>query len=143
MPTIAALPYGFDYPAGKLALLVIDMQRDFVEPGGFGEALGNDVTLLHRAVRPAQSVLKAAREHGLLIVHTREGHRPDLTDCPPSKKARGRLKTGIGDHGPLGRILVRGEAGHDIVKELYPEPGEPVVDKPARARSSRRISTAS
>jgi biuret amidohydrolase len=80
----------------------------------------------------AERVLKAARQGGLLIVHTREGHRADLTDCPPSKKARGRLTAGIGDSGPMGRILVRGEDGHDIVKELYPEPGEPVVDKPGK-----------
>src|SRR5262247_515149 len=132
MVDVKAEPYSFVFDAKPCALLMIDFQRDFVEPGGFGEALGNDVTLLHRAVRPAQRVLKAAREHGLLIVHTREGHRPDLTDCPPSKKARGRLKAGIGDHGPMGRILVRGEAGHDIVKELYPEAGEPVIDKPGK-----------
>jgi len=132
MADIKAEPYPFAFDPETCALLMIDFQRDFVEPGGFGEALGNDVTLLHRALGPAQRVLEAAREHGLLIVHTREGHRPDLTDCPPSKKARGRLKAGIGDHGPMGRILVRGEAGHDIVKELYPEPGEPVVDKPGK-----------
>ena len=132
MADIKAEPYPFAFDPGTCAVLMIDFQRDFVEPGGFGEALGNDVTLLHRALGPAQRVLEAAREHGLLIVHTREGHRPDLTDCPPSKKARGRLKAGIGDHGPMGRILVRGEAGHDIVKELYPEPGEPVVDKPGK-----------
>ena len=132
MADVKAEPYPFVFDPKTCALLMIDFQRDFVEPGGFGEALGNDVTLLHRAVPPAKRVLKAAREHGLLIVHTREGHRPDLTDCPPSKKARGRLTTGIGDHGPMGRILVRGESGHDIVKELYPEPGEPVVDKPGK-----------
>ncbi len=81
---------------------------------------------------PAERVLKAARDKGLLVIHTREGHRTDLTDCPPAKKARGRLKAGIGDPGPMGRILVRGEEGHDIVKELYPGPGEPVVDKPGK-----------
>ena len=132
MPRIKAEPYPYEFDPRTSALLMIDFQRDFVEPGGFGEALGNDVSLLHRAVPPAERVLKAARAHGLLVVHTREGHRPDLTDCPPSKKARGRLKVGIGDHGPMGRILVRGESGHDIVKELYPEPGEPVVDKPGK-----------
>jgi nicotinamidase-related amidase len=132
MPDVKAEPYAFTFDPEATALLMIDFQRDFVDPGGFGEALGNDVSLLRRAVLPAERVLSAARKHGLLIVHTREGHRPDLTDCPPSKKARGRLKAGIGDHGPMGRILVRGEAGHDIVKELHPEAGEPVIDKPGK-----------
>jgi nicotinamidase-related amidase len=108
------------------------MQRDFVDPGGFGEALGNDVSLLRKAIAPTRKVLAAVRERELLVIHTREGHRPDLTDLPPSKKRRGRLKTGIGDAGPMGRILVRGEYGHDIVDELKPAPGEPVVDKPGK-----------
>jgi nicotinamidase-related amidase len=132
MPDIEAEPYAFTFDPRTTAVLMIDFQRDFVEPGGFGEALGNDVSRLGRAVPRAERVLRAARRAGLLVVHTREGHRPDLTDCPSSKRARGRLRTGIGDHGPMGRILVRGEAGHDIVKELYPEPGEPVIDKPGK-----------
>ena len=132
MALVDAEPYEYEFEAPTTALLMIDFQRDFVDPGGFGEALGNDVSLLRRAVPHAERVLKAARQGGLLIVHTREGHRADLTDCPPSKKARGRLTAGIGDSGPMGRILVRGEDGHDIVKELYPEPGEPVVDKPGK-----------
>ena len=132
MALVNAEPYEYEFEAPTTALLMIDFQRDFVDPGGFGEALGNDVSLLRRAVPRAERVLKAARQGGLLIVHTREGHRADLTDCPPSKKARGRLTAGIGDSGPMGRILVRGEDGHDIVKELYPEPGEPVVDKPGK-----------
>jgi len=132
MPDVTAEPYAFTFDPESAALLMIDFQRDFVEPGGFGEALGNDVSLLRRALPAAGRVLRAARERGLLVVHTREGHRPDLTDCPPSKRARGRLEAGIGDDGPMGRILVRGEAGHDIVKELYPEAGEPVVDKPGK-----------
>jgi biuret amidohydrolase len=132
MPAVEAEPYEFDFDPRTTALLMIDFQRDFVDPGGFGEALGNDVSLLRRAVPPAERVLKAARAKGLLVIHTREGHRTDLTDCPPAKKARGRLKAGIGDPGPMGRILVRGEEGHDIVKELYPGPGEPVVDKPGK-----------
>jgi nicotinamidase-related amidase len=132
MPAVNAEPYEFEFDPKTTALLMIDFQRDFVDPGGFGEALGNDVSLLRRAVPHAERVLKAARARGLLVIHTREGHRPDLTDCPPAKKARGRLKAGIGDPGPMGRILVRGEEGHDIVKELYPEPGEPVVDKPGK-----------
>jgi len=132
MPTVDAEPYEFEFDPKTAALVMIDFQRDFVEPGGFGAALGNDVSLLRRAVAPAARVLAAARARGLLVVHTREGHRPDLADCPPSKKARGRLKAGIGDPGPMGRILVRGEPGHDIVTELHPRPGEPVVDKPGK-----------
>jgi biuret amidohydrolase len=132
MAAVNAEPYEFDFDPKTTALVMIDFQRDFVDPGGFGEALGNDVSLLRRAVPPAERVLKAARARGLMVIHTREGHRPDLSDCPPAKKARGRLAAGIGDPGPMGRILVRGEEGHDIVKELYPEPGEPVVDKPGK-----------
>jgi nicotinamidase-related amidase len=132
MSTVKAEPYEFEFDPKTTAVVMIDFQRDFVDPGGFGEALGNDVSLLRRAVPPAEQVLKAARQAGLFVIHTREGHRPDLADCPPAKKARGRLKTGIGDPGPMGRILVRGEYGHDIVKELQPEPGEPVVDKPGK-----------
>ena len=132
MPTVPAEPYGFDFELPSTALLMIDFQRDFVDPGGFGEALGNDVSLLRAAVPPAQRVLAAAREAGLFVIHTREGHRPDLADCPPAKRARGRLETGIGDQGPMGRILVRGEYGHDLVDELKPLPGEPVIDKPGK-----------
>jgi nicotinamidase-related amidase len=113
-------------------LVVIDMQRDFLEPGGFGEMLGNDVSLLRSAIGPCGRVLNAAREAGLLIIHTREGHRPDLNDAPPSKLARGRLSTRIGDPGPMGRILIRGEAGHDIIPELAPGADEPVLDKPGK-----------
>jgi nicotinamidase-related amidase len=132
MAKVNAEPYEFEFDPRTTALVMIDFQRDFVDPGGFGEALGNDVSLLRRAVPPAERVLKAARAAGLFVIHTREGHRPDLADCPPAKKARGRLEAGIGDPGPMGRILVRGESGHDIVKELYPVPGEPVVDKPGK-----------
>jgi biuret amidohydrolase len=132
MPTVKAEPYEFEFDPKTTALVMIDFQRDFVDPGGFGEALGNDVSLLRRAVPPAERVLQAARNRGLFVIHTREGHRPDLADCPPAKKARGRLKAGIGDPGPMGRILVRGEYGHDLVKELQPVAGEPVVDKPGK-----------
>src|SRR5688572_22177562 len=132
MAKVSAEPYEFEFDRRTTALVMIDFQRDFVDPGGFGEALGNDVSLLRRAVPPAGRVLEAARAAGLFVIHTREGHRPDLTDCPPTKKVRGRLKAGIGDPGPMGRILVRGEPGHDIVKELYPAPGEPVIDKPGK-----------
>jgi len=108
------------------------MQRDFLEPGGFGAALGNDVSLLPKTIPPTRRLLEAARKAGLTITHTREGHRPDLADLPAAKKSRGRLAIGIGDPGPMGRILVRGEPGHDIIPELYPLPGEPVVDKPGK-----------
>ncbi len=132
MRTVQAEPYAFEFEPATCALVIIDMQRDFVDPGGFGEALGNDVSLLRRAIAPTQKVLAAARATGLFVVHTREGHRPDLADLPPSKKLRGKLKSGIGDAGPMGRILVRGEYGHDIIDELKPAAGEPVVDKPGK-----------
>ncbi len=127
-----AEPYGFAFAPRTAALVIIDMQRDFVERGGFGEALGNDVSLLRMAVPPTRRVLAACRAAKLFVVHTREGHRPDLSDLPPAKKVRGRLKTGIGDPGPMGRILVRGEYGHDIIDELKPATGEPVIDKPGK-----------
>ena len=130
--TIEAEPYEFEFDPKATVLLIIDMQRDFVMPGGFGEALGNDVTPLQATIAPTARVLDAARKRGMLVVHTREGHRPDLTDCPPSKLVRGRGKVRIGDPGPMGRILVRGEVGHDIVPELYPRAGEPVIDKPGK-----------
>ena len=129
---VRAEPYEFAFTPATAALVVIDMQRDFVDPGGFGEVLGNDVSLLRRAIAPIQRVLAAVRGAGMLVIHTREGHRSDLSDLPPSKKARGRLKAGIGDPGPMGRILVRGEYGHDIIDQLRPLPGEPVVDKPGK-----------
>ena len=116
----------------RTALVIIDMQRDFLEPGGFGEALGNDVSRLQAAVKPLQGVLAAARAAGLLVIHTREGHRPDLSDAPTAKIQRGMPSARIGDPGPMGRILVRGEPGHDIVPELYPIAGEPVIDKPGK-----------
>jgi len=132
MATVHAEPYEFEFDPATTALMIIDMQRDFVDPGGFGEALGNDVSLLRKAIAPTKQVLEAARRKGLLVIHTREGHRDDLSCLPLNKKLRGRLKTGIGDKGPMGRILVRGEYGHDIIDELKPAPGEPVVDKPGK-----------
>jgi len=132
MPRVTAQPYEFDFDPQTTALVVIDMQRDFVDPGGFGEALGNDVSLLRRALEPTRRVLDACRGAGVPVIHTREGHRPDLSDCPPAKLARGRLANGIGDPGPMGRILVRGEYGHDIVDSLKPLDDEPVVDKPGK-----------
>ncbi len=129
---IEAEPYEFEFDPRTTALVMIDFQRDFVYPGGFGEALGNDTSPLLDALPAAERVLKACREAGLFVLHTREGHRPDLSDLPPAKKIRGRGTTTIGDVGPMGRILVRGELGHDIVEEVYPIDGEPVVDKPGK-----------
>jgi nicotinamidase-related amidase len=131
-PTVPAEPGPFPLPEGRVALVVIDMQRDFLLPGGFGESLGNDVSLLQRVVPPLAELLAAARAAGMLVVHTREGHLPDLSDCPPAKLQRGAPSKRIGDPGPYGRILVRGEFGHDIVDELAPLPGEPVIDKPGK-----------
>ncbi len=130
--SVAAEPYTFAFAPAHTALLIIDMQRDFLEPGGFGEMLGNDVSQLRRTIEPNRRLLAAWREAGLLAIHTREGHRPDLADLPPAKRVRGAAATTIGDHGPMGRILVRGEAGHDIIPELAPAPGEPVIDKPGK-----------
>src|SRR6516165_6427176 len=126
--SVDAEPYPFEFDPGRCALLIIDMQRDFLEPGGFGEMLGNDVSQLRRTIDPNRKLLTAWRAAGLQVIHTREGHRPDLSDLPPSKKQRGRGKISIGDPGPMGRILVRGEPGHDIIPELYPLVSEPVVD---------------
>src|ERR1051325_8418696 len=118
--TDAAEPSPIDLDWSATALLIIDMQRDFLEPGGFGETLGNDVSQLTRAVKPVAAILGAARDAGILVVHTREGHLPDLSDAPPAKIERGAPRLRIGDPGPMGRILVRGEAGHDIIPELAP-----------------------
>jgi nicotinamidase-related amidase len=132
MIAVEARPAPFAFDPATTALLVIDMQRDFLEPGGFGEALGNDVSQLRRTIVPLAALLAGWRAAGLPVIHTREGHRPDLSDCPPAKLARGAPSMRIGDEGPLGRILVRGEYGHDIIDELAPLPGEPVVDKPGK-----------
>jgi biuret amidohydrolase len=129
---LEAEPESLSVDLDKAALVIIDMQRDFLEPGGFGAALGNDVTRLQAAVGPCKDVLGAARRVGMLVIHTREGHRPDLTDAPPHKVVRGDPATRIGAPGPMGRILVRGEPGHDIIPELYPLESEPVIDKPGK-----------
>ena len=130
--SLPAEPDAIRFRPARTALLIIDMQRDFLEPGGFGETLGNDVSLLQRAVGPCARALSAAREAGMLVIHTREGHRPDLSDAPPAKVARGAPSKRIGDPGPMGRILIRGEPGHDIVAALYPAEDEPVIDKPGK-----------
>lgn len=129
---IPAKPFPLAVDFARSALVIIDMQRDFLEPGGFGAALGNDVSLLIAAVAPCRRILAGAREAGLLVVHTREGHRPDLSDAPPAKVARGAPDKRIGAPGPMGRILIRGEPGHDIIPELAPLPHEPVIDKPGK-----------
>lgn len=129
---VEADPYEFEFTAASCALLIIDMQRDFLEPGGFGEMLGNDVSQLRGTIEPNKRLLDTWRKRGWHVIHTREGHRPDLGCLPPAKKVRGRSPTTIGDKGPMGRILVRGEAGHDIIPELYPAFGEAVIDKPGK-----------
>lgn len=132
VPTVDAVPGPFALPRGRIALVVIDMQRDFLLAGGFGETLGNDVSQLASVVPPLQRVLTAAREAGLMIIHTREGHEPDLSDLHPAKHRRAQPTLRIGDPGPYGRILIRGEYGHDIIDELAPVPGEIVIDKPGK-----------
>ncbi len=130
--TVIAEPVPIDLDWSTTALVIIDMQRDFMEPGGFGETLGNDISQLARAVKPIAALLEAARDMGILVVHTREGHSPDLSDAPPAKIERGAPSLRIGDPGPMGRILIRGEAGHDIISELYPLDSEIVIDKPGK-----------
>ncbi len=129
---LAAEPSTLAVDLVRSALVIIDMQRDFLESGGFGAALGNDVTRLRSAIAPCRAVLEAARANSVLVIHTREGHRPDLTDAPRHKVERGDPALRIGEPGPMGRILVRGEPGHDIIADLYPQPGEPVIDKPGK-----------
>src|SRR5690349_4478087 len=130
--SVIAEPEPIELDWSATALIIIDMQRDFMEPGGFGETLGNDVGQLARAVPPIAKVLAAAREKDMLVIHTREGHLPDLSDAPPAKLERGAPSLRIGDPGPMGRILIRGEAGHDIIPELYPLDSEIVIDKPGK-----------
>jgi nicotinamidase-related amidase len=130
--TIDAKPEAIAVALHRTAAIIIDMQRDFVEPGGFGETLGNDVSLLRRAIAPCKALLDGLRAKGVLVIHTREGHRPDLSDAPPAKVNRGAPSLRIGDMGAMGRILVRGEPGHAIIPELAPIDGEPVVDKPGK-----------
>jgi biuret amidohydrolase len=129
---IHARPFDFTLQPGKAALVIIDMQRDFIEPGGFGDSLGNDVSHLAAAVAPTRALLDAWRARGWPVVHTRESHAPDLSDCPPAKRHRGSPRLRIGDPGPMGRLLVRGEPGCEIVPALAPQTGEIVIDKPGK-----------
>ena len=129
---IDAKPFAYEFDLAKTALVLIDMQRDFIEPGGFGETLGNDVSLLEAIVPATRAALDAWRVFGGLVVHTREAHKPDLSDCPPAKRNRGNPTLRIGDEGPMGRILVMGEPGNQIIDALAPIEGEIVIDKPGK-----------
>ena len=132
MITLKANPFDYRFEVSHTALVIIDMQRDFIEPGGFGQTLGNDVSLLAAIVPTVQRVLHAWRQAGGMVVHTRESHRPDLMDCPPAKRLRGAPRLRIGDAGPMGRILVAGEPGNQIIAALAPVDGEFVIDKPGK-----------
>ncbi|WP_194792953.1 cysteine hydrolase family protein [Caenimonas koreensis] len=132
LKSIDANPFAFTFDVAKTALVIIDMQRDFIEPGGFGETLGNDVSLLAAIVPACQRTLAAWRQAGGLVVHTREAHDADLSDCPPAKLNRGNPTLRIGDAGPMGRILVKGEPGNQIIEALAPVAGEVVIDKPGK-----------
>ncbi|HVW93877.1 MAG TPA: isochorismatase family cysteine hydrolase [Devosia sp.] len=132
MAEIAALPFAFPFEPDKTALIVIDMQRDFAEPGGFGESLGNDVSRIAAIVPTVARLIAGFREAGLTVIHTMECHRPDLSDCPPAKRDRGNPSLRIGDRGPMGRILIAGEPGTAILPELAPIPGEIVIEKPGK-----------
>ncbi|SMH55973.1 cysteine hydrolase family protein [Mesorhizobium australicum] len=132
MIAVPARPYDFTLDPSKVALVVIDMQRDFIEPGGFGDTLGNDVARLTAIVPTVAALIDLFRRHKLPIVHTREAHKPDLSDCPPAKRLRGKPGLRIGDEGAMGRILIAGEPGNQILPELAPLPGEIAVDKPGK-----------
>ena len=132
MTSIDAKPYPYVLPNQPPALIIIDMQRDFIEEGGFGSALGNDVTLLQKIVPTVANVLETARRLGMVIIHTREAHKPNLSDCPPAKRLRGNCQIKIGDEGPMGRLLVDGEPGNEILPALKPKPGEYDLAKPGK-----------
>jgi nicotinamidase-related amidase len=130
--SVPAEPYPYALAPGRTALVVIDMQRDFVEKGGFGDALGNDVGRLETIVPTVAALIGFFRAKRWPVIHTRESHRPDLSDCPPAKRARGSASLRIGDTGPMGRILVQGEPGNAIIEACTPAPGEIVIDKPGK-----------
>jgi len=129
---VGAQPGPWTFDPCQTALVMIDMQRDFLEPGGFGAALGNDVSQLDDVVAAAAALVAWARQHGLLVIHTKECHRPDLSDCPPAKRLRGKPSLRIGDAGPMGRILIDGEPGADFVPALAPQAGDVVIAKPGK-----------
>lgn len=132
MGTIAAEPFAFTFDPKTIALVVIDMQRDFAEPGGFGESLGNDVSRIQTIVPTVKRLIEGFRTHHLPVIHTMECHRPDLSDCPPAKRNRGEPRLRIGDQGPMGRVLISGEPGTAILPELAPIAGEIVIEKPGK-----------
>ena len=132
MAAIAAEPFDFDLDPRRAALIVIDMQRDFLEPGGFGASLGNDVSALQAIVPTVARLIDAFRAASLPIIHTRECHLPDLSDCPPAKRERGQPALRIGDVSAMGRVLIAGEPGAEIVPELSPDQGDVVIDKPGK-----------
>jgi nicotinamidase-related amidase len=134
---VAAEPYAWPYDGvidpAHTAMINIDWQTDFCGKGGYVDAMGYDLSLTRAGLEPTQRVLAALRERGFFIIHTREGHRPDMSDCPPNKLWRSKqINAGIGDDGPCGRTLIRGEVGWDIVEEVYPMPGEVIIDKPGK-----------
>lgn len=132
MAEITAEPFAFTFERDAIALIVIDMQRDFAEPGGFGESLGNDVSRVSAIVPTVKRLIEGFRTAGLPVIHTMECHRPDLSDCPPAKRNRGNPAVRIGDVGPMGRILIAGEPGTAILDALAPLPGEIVIEKPGK-----------
>lgn len=132
MSEIAALPFPFAADRSAIGLIVIDMQRDFAEAGGFGESLGNDVTRIQKIVPTVRRLIEGFRALKLPVIHTMECHRPDLSDCPPAKRDRGNPRLRIGDVGPMGRILIAGEPGAAILPALAPVPGEIVIEKPGK-----------
>ncbi len=130
--TVDAQPYPYSFEPASTALIVIDMQRDFIEPGGFGDTLGNNIALVAAIVPTVRKLMDACRRYGVRVIHTREAHRTDLADCPPAKIQRGSPTLRIGDVGKMGRILIDGEPGNEIVPELAPLPGETVIVKPGK-----------
>ncbi|KKX33406.1 isochorismatase family cysteine hydrolase [Rhizobium sp. LC145] len=132
MAAIEAQPFPFPARPNELALIVIDMQRDFAEAGGFGESLGNDVSRIGKIVPDVKRLLEGFRAASLPVIHTMECHRPDLSDLPPAKRDRGNPTLRIGDQGPMGRVLIAGEAGTSIIAELAPVDGEIVIEKPGK-----------
>ncbi|MGE0232861.1 MAG: cysteine hydrolase family protein [Flavobacteriaceae bacterium] len=132
MNDVAASPFPFPLERARAALIVIDMQRDFIEQGGFGASLGNDVTRLQAIVPTVARLIEVCRKAKIPIIHTRECHMPDLSDCPPAKRGRGEPTLRIGDVGPMGRVLIKGEPGAEIIPEVFPIEGEHVIDKPGK-----------
>jgi nicotinamidase-related amidase len=132
MIDVAAKPFAYPLDPAAAALVVIDMQRDFAEPGGFGESLGNDLAPVVAIVPTVAALIALFRAHNMPVIHTREGHKPDLSDCPEAKRLRGLPSLRIGDEGPMGRILIQGEPGHAIIPECAPVEGEIVIDKPGK-----------